>query len=339
MSGVLAVIPCLDEADHLDALLAQMLADTTIDRLVVADGGSTDGSRAIVARRAAQDGRLHLLDNPERIQSAGVNRAVAVHGSGFEWLLRIDAHCLYPDGYARKLLEAARREGASSVVVPMVTVGQGGFQDAAAAAQNSVIGTGGSAHRHLTGGRFVEHGHHALIRLELFRAVGGYCEAMPCNEDAEIDHRMIQAGGRIWLEPAGALTYFPRSTPRALWRQYFRYGVGRARNMRRHRMRPRLRQLVPLAVPAALALLPLALLHPIFALPALAWGALILTAGVVVGLKAGGGWAMLSGVAAGVMQASWGFGFLRELLLADGKDTPRHGFDADGAPVSRPATR
>ena len=333
MSGVLAVIPCLNEAAHLEALLDQVLSDQDIDRLVVADGGSTDGSRAIVERRAADCDRLRLLDNPERIQSAGINRAVARHGVGFEWLVRVDAHCRYPNSYAQNLLESARQYAASSVVVPMFTVGLNGFQHAAAAAQNSVIGTGGSPHRHLGGGRFVEHGHHALIRLDLFRAVGGYCEALACNEDAELDHRLISAGGRIWLEPACAITYFPRSTPSDLWRQYFRYGAGRARTMRRHRMRPRLRQLVPLAVPLSIGVLPLGLIHPLFVLPAFAWGSLILTAGAVVGLRAGGGWALLAGVAAGIMQAGWGTGFLRQFLSDGGSDAPRYGFHSDGSPV------
>ena len=302
--SLLAVIPCLNEEAHLPQLLAQMLGDPAIDLLVVADGGSTDRSRQIVSEYT-ETGRVVLLDNPARIQSAGVNLAGREYGAGHEWLLRID--------------------NASAVVVPMETVGRQGFQKAAAAAQNSVLGTGGSAHRHLGEGRFVEHGHHALMTTDLFRRIGGYCEAMPCNEDAELDHRQIAAGGRIWLEPAAALTYFPRSSVSALWKQYRRYGQGRARNLRRHRMTPRLRQLVPLAVPAALALLPFALIHPIFALPALAWAVLCLGFGSLVGLRAGGGFALLAGVAAMTMQLSWAVGFLIEWIGNPRSAAPRYG--------------
>ena len=322
--SVLAVIPCLNEEEHLPQLLAQMLADPAIDLLVVADGGSRDGSRAIVAEMAKTD-RVVLLENPARIQSAGVNLAVREYGAGHDWLLRIDAHCLYPDHYASRLLDAAHSHDASAVVVPMETVGRQGFQLATAAAQNSILGTGGSAHRHVGVGRFVEHGHHALMRIELFRKIGGYCEAMPCNEDAELDHRQLQAGGRIWLEPSAALTYFPRSDIASLWRQYRRYGQGRARNLRRHRMRPRLRQLVPLAVPVALAAVPLTLLHPIFALPAFAWAALCLVGGLLVGMRAGGGWALLAGVAAMTMQMAWATGFLLEWIANPRSAAPRYG--------------
>lgn len=322
--SVLAVIPCLNEAPHLAKLIKQMLDDATIDLLVVADGGSTDGSREIVASMA--DGkRLVMLDNPDRIQSAGVNRAVATFGGQHQWLLRIDAHCLYPDGYAEKLLASAQRYKASAVVVPMVTVGKAGLQLAIAAAQNSILGTGGSPHRHLVEGRFVEHGHHALMDLDLFRAVGGYCEAMPCNEDAEFDHRQQVAGGAIWLEPAAAITYFPRSDLRSLWKQYRRYGQGRARNLRRHGMRPKMRQLLPLCVPLALGLAFLGPVNPVFLIPAASWFLLCILAGVAVGIKAGGGWALAAGLAAATMQLSWALGFIAEWVTNPAGAAPRYG--------------
>ncbi|UUL82390.1 glycosyltransferase family 2 protein [Sphingomonas qomolangmaensis] len=323
--NLLVVIPCLNEAAHLGGLIAQLLCDPSIDLLVVADGGSIDGSQRIVQDLAAHDPRVRLINNSARIQSAGINRAVAQYGDGYRWLLRVDAHCHYPDGYASTLLRAADAQSASAVVVPMLTQGKCGFQLAVATAQNSVLGTGGSAHRHLGEGRLVDHGHHALLRLDLFRKIGGYCEAMPCNEDAELDHRQTLAGGRIWLEPTAAIVYFPRSRPGALWRQYYRYGVGRARNLRRHRMRPHLRQLAPLAVPAALTLLPLAAWHPIFALPVIAWLLLCLLLGAAIGTRKGGGWRMAAGIAAAIMHAAWAFGFIAEMIGNPRSIAPRYG--------------
>lgn len=323
--SVLAIIPCLNEAPNLDRLLRQMLADEVIDLLVVADGGSTDGSREIVLRHAQASTRVRLLENPDRIQSAGINLAVRQFGDGYDWILRIDAHCQYPDGFAAILLKAARAHHASAVAVPMVTRGRAGFQIAVAAAQNSLLGTGGSAHRHLGEGRFVDHGHHALIDRALFERVGGYCEAMPCNEDAEFDRRQVEAGGRIWLEPKAAITYFPRTTPAALWRQYFRYGVGRARTVRRHRMRMHLRQAVPLAVPLALAMALLAPVSWVLAVPALAWLALCLVAGVAIGARSGGGWALVAGFAAATMHLAWASGFMKEWVTRPAEAQPRYG--------------
>lgn len=314
MSQAMVIIPVLNEAAHLPGLLEQFAADPCCSRIIIADGGSTDGSQKIVERASIADARIILMLNPDRVQSAGVNRAVAQFGEGYEWLLRVDAHCRYPDGYASGLLRAAAESGADSVVVPMVTEGHGCFQKAVAAAQNSAIGTGGSPHRHVGLGKFVDHGHHALMRISSFRRAGGYCEAMSHNEDAELDHRINGIGGKIWLDPASAITYFPRSSVRALWRQYFGYGRGRAQTVRRHKMRLKLRQVLPLAVPGAIILAVLSPLHFVFALPLASWAALVLAAGVIVGLRSGLSCALASGVAAMVMHAAWGFGFIRGCL-------------------------
>jgi len=329
MKDVLIVIPCLNEEAHLAALLINLLADSGAATIVVADGRSTDNSRLIVEELAAIHPRLHLLDNPARLQSAGVNLAVRCFGEGMRWLVRVDAHCGYPPQYAASLVRAAVAQGATSVVVPMITKGEGCFQRAAAAAQNSVLGNGGSSHRRLTTGRFIDHGHHALFDLALFSAVGGYDESFSHNEDAELDLRLMAAGGRIWLEPSLALTYWPRRAPGPLFRQYKGYGSGRARTLARHGTRMKLRQAAPLAVAPALALaavglllVPLAPLALLLTLPALSWAGLCLGFGLLLGLRersacvAGAGWAAI------VMHSAWSFGFWRARLTGPPPERP-----------------
>lgn len=311
----LIVIPCLNEERHLPALLAAFARDAPGALVVVADGGSTDRSRAIVEEAAAANPGIRLLDNPKRIQSAAVNLAAQVHGAGRQWLIRMDAHSGYPQDFVGGLIDAAERTGAVSVTVPMRTRGVGCFQRAAATAQNSLLGTGGSLHRVGTVGRFVDHGHHALMRLDAFLAAGGYCEAFTHNEDAELDHRLREQGGRIWIEPSLAIDYFPRESPGALFRQYFHYGEGRARTVARHRMRLKARQLAPLLVaPAAAA----ALFAPLawwLALPLLFWALGSLGFGLLLGIRAREPCAAAAGVAAMLMHFGWSLGYWRHLLF------------------------
>lgn len=303
---VLIVVPCLNEEAHLPGLLDGLLRGARGALVVVADGGSSDRSRAIVSRLARVHANLVLLDNPQRIQSAAVNRAARRYGAGRRWLVRIDAHADYPADFVDRLCRAAGRMRATSVVVPMVTRGRACFERAAAAAQNSVLGTGGAPHRHLGQGQWVDHGHHALFDLALFMAVGGYDEGFAANEDSELDRRLLAADGRIWLEPAAAITYFPRGTIAALFRQYRHYGKGRARNLKRHPVPVRLRQMLPLAVvPAILTAgvgLALATVRgeaAILAVPALGW-------------RARSWCAAAAGVAAATMHAGWSLGFIEE---------------------------
>ncbi|KAB7648047.1 glycosyltransferase [Polymorphobacter fuscus] len=314
---VLIVVPCLDEAANLPDLLPQLAAENPAATIVVVDGGSTDGSRAIVSGLAQRLPGLRLLDNPHRIQSAGINLAVAAYGDGHDWLVRVDAHCRYPAGFVPMLLAAADRRHAASVVVPMVTRGDSCFQRAAAAAQNSIIGTGGASHRRLGDGGYVDHGHHALFALATFTAAGGYDDSFPHNEDAELDTRLTARGVRIWLEPGAALVYAPRRTPQALFRQYVNYGRGRARTVAKHRLPLKLRQTLPLLVlPAAvLAVLGTGLaffLAPAFgvlALPALAWATCCAGFGLWMGVRDRSRCAALGGLAAMIMHLGWSMGY------------------------------
>lgn len=318
-ANALIVIPCLNEEAHLPRLLDQFVAENPDALIVVADGGSSDRSRDIVAERSVTAPNLVLLDNPARIQAAGVNLAVARFGDARKWLVRVDAHCRYPPDYRARLEAAAAAHAADCVVVPMVTRGHSCFQVAVATAQNSVLGTGGSAHRRIGNGRFVDHGHHALIALERFASADGYRDDMVANEDAELDLRLTKGGARIWLEPALAIEYLPRSTPAALWRQYFRYGAGRARTLKLHRSRPKPRQVLPLLVPVAFGLLALTPVSGWFAVPVLVWLAIAIAAGVALGARDRRRCALLAGLAAAIMHLGWGLGFLRGLAQVERK--------------------
>jgi succinoglycan biosynthesis protein ExoA len=206
--------------------------------------------------------------------------------------------------------------GADSVVVTMRTEGTSCFQRAAAAAQNSLLGNGGSAHRNATEGRFVDHGHHALMRLSAYRSVGGYDEAFSHNEDAELDVRLNEAGFRIYLSGGTSITYYPRRSPFGLFRQYFRIGRGRAQNALKHRKHAKLRHLVLVVVAPIVCLAALAPIWPILIAPALAWASVCVAYGLVLGLRLRDRCAAAAGVAAIAMQAGWSFGFFAGIAAA-----------------------
>jgi succinoglycan biosynthesis protein ExoA len=315
------VVPTLNEARHIGHLLDALLveAEALDARIIVADGGSSDGTTDIVARHSLTSQRILLLHNHQRIQSAAINLAVETFGHGAEYLIRIDAHGAYPADYCRKLVAEADERKVGSIVVPMTTVGVAPFQRAVATAQNSAIGTGGSAHRTGKGQGPVDHGHHALMRVDAFVAVGGYDQSFRFNEDAELDHRLRQAGHTIWLTDRTGMTYYPRSTAAGLFRQYFGYGGGRARNILKHRMRPRLRQMVPLAILPVVLLAGLSIWHWGFLVPLAIWGLACVALGIHAAQKHYPQQEMpialspLVGLAAMIMHLAWSSGFWAHL--------------------------
>ncbi|MEM1428900.1 MAG: glycosyltransferase [Pseudomonadota bacterium] len=315
---LLVVIPTYNEAAHICGVLERLgpaLRRRDVmgarTRVVVADGGSEDGTQDVVRQHiAAPNGiDLHLMHNPARVQSAGLNAAVAAHGAGMTWLLRLDAHARYPLDYLDTLLAEAAATGAASVVVPMRATGRTALQAAIAIAQNSRLGNGGSPHRTGGAGRFVAHGHHALMRLSAFRDVGGYDEGFTHNEDAELDIRLSAAGHRIWLTGRTALDYVPRARIGPLIRQYFRFGRGRARTLMKHPRRPALRQTALIGLAPACALAAMAPVVPVFGVPALGWAAACVGGGAALAVLDRDPRALASGPIAGAMHLAWSAGF------------------------------
>ena len=316
MSRVAIIIPTLNEAKHITSVINSLSPQALrLDAMiVVVDGGSSDGTIQLVQHDATQRPGIVLLHNPERLQSAAINLAVAHFGDQLDWIIRADAHAGYPDNYCDLLLHEARRTGADSVVVRMRATGSGFMQRNIATAQNARVGNGGSQHRMGCQGRFVDHGHHALIRVQAFRAVGGYDATFSHNEDAELDHRLTAAGFRIWLTGATRIDYFPRDSLRRLAAQYARFGAGRADTAGKHPGTLHMRHLVLIGL-APVALLSVAgIVTPLLALPLGLWLTVCLLAGLATALRSRQIDMAFSGLPAAVMQMAWSFGFWSRFL-------------------------
>lgn len=320
IDDVLIVVPCLNEALHIERVLRQCL-ETELPRhhlVVVADGGSTDGTLDILNRLTDEFPSLRILHNRRKLQSAGVNLAVDTYAEGFRYLLRVDAHADYPKNYLKRLGEEMLATGAQSVVVPLISEGQTWFQKAVAMAQNSVLGTGGSPHRHEGRRIWVDHGHHALFDIAWFKMLGGYNPAFGYNEDAEFDIRLGREGGKVWLAGDVPVIYYPRRNLVALCVQYYSYGGGRAKTVQLHKTRLKPRQMAPLAIApaciAALFSLAFPSLWPL-ALPAIVWALVACAFGAYLAIRHGEPCALASGPAAMAMHLSWSVGYWRRSSL------------------------
>jgi succinoglycan biosynthesis protein ExoA len=309
---LLVVVPCLNELRNIEATIRWLLAEAA-DRptkIVIVDGGSTDGTPEILRQLAVEEPAIEVIGNPQRIQAAGVNLAVFRYAKDHEFFVRVDVHCEYPRGFISALLADARRTAADSVVVSMRAIGERRFQCAVAAAQNSVLGNGASAHRRVRSvGSWVEHGHHALMRVSAFTAVGGYDQRLSHNEDAELDVRLRRHGAQIWLSGVASVGYYPRERLWALIRQYRSYGRGRATTILEHHLIPGVRQLLLLPIAPAVALAVFSPVVPWLLLPACLWVILCIAFGLALGIRDRSVWVAGAGVPAMCMHASWSLGF------------------------------
>jgi len=246
---VTIAMPCRNEAAFIEACLLGVQAQTYPPgrvEVLVTDGGSTDGTRGILDRLAAEDPRIRVIDNPQRIQSAGLNHAIrAAKG---DVIARMDVHADYAPNYLEKCVEVLNRTGADNVGGAARCRAKSPVQRAVCAALHSRLGFGGAAFRNPQAEGYVDTLFPGTFRRAIFDKVGLFDEGAVTNEDAELNQRILAAGGRIYLSREIEVYYYPRDTLSGLARQYFRYGQGRARTLVKHRRFVHWRPAVPFLV-------------------------------------------------------------------------------------------
>ena len=129
----------------------------------------------------------------------------------------------------------------------MRAVGTTNFGRAVAAVTSSPAGVGPGRFHYAQRAADVETVYLGAWRRQTVEEVGGFDEEQLQwgAEDQELNYRVRRAGGRIRLDPSIRSWYFPRSTPRALWRQYYNYGLCKASTLKKHRTLPYWRPLAP----------------------------------------------------------------------------------------------
>ena len=246
---VSVLVPVLNEIEHIEETAARMRAqrlDGTLEFLFI-DGGSTDGTRAILDQLAAEDRRVRLLHNPERHIPAALNVGLR-HAAG-HYVARMDAHTFYPDDYLQRGVRRLEQGDVGWASGPALPFGTDRSSRRVALALSSWLGVGGASFRRDATGEFdSDTGFTGVwLRATLLR-FGGWDEASLVNEDAELAARVREAGQRIVCVPEMAARYVPRNSLTALARQYWRYGMYRARTSRLHPRSLRRSNLLPPAL-------------------------------------------------------------------------------------------
>jgi glycosyltransferase involved in cell wall biosynthesis len=252
---VTIILPIRNEAHHiarcLEAILRQDYAPDRMHVLVV-DGMSGDSTRAIVAQIAQQDARVRLLDNPERIVPTALNRGIrAARG---DIIIRVDGHAVIAPNYIRRCVDGLARTDADIVGGPIRTIGENWVARGIALAQSSPFGVGSAAFRYATVAQYVDTLAFGAHRREIFERVGMFDEELVRNQDDEFNFRLVQSGGKIWLDPEIHSDYFSRATLSGLGKQYFEYGFWKVRVIQKHGRPAAWRHLVPFFFVLALML-------------------------------------------------------------------------------------
>ena len=250
------VVPCRNEARSIAVCLDSILTSTYDAHrmeVLVADGLSDDGTRDIVSRYAARDGRIRLLDNPGRTAPTALN--LAIREAVGDVIVRMDAHAVFPPEYVTQLVAALDETQADNVGTVVVTVPADDTVMARAIAigLSHPLGVGNSQFRIGTNVRkWVDHVPFGCWHRATLERLGPFDESLVRGQDVELNARILARGGRILLLPDVKSTYYARRSLGQLGRMLYQYGYFKPLIGRRIGKVLTLRQLAPPALVLAL---------------------------------------------------------------------------------------
>ena len=304
------ILPVRNEAAHLEEAVGAILSQDFQGKLevILAIAPSHDKTEAIAQAMALSDSRIVIVLSPTGRTAAGLN--LAINASKYSIIVRVDGHSKIPTNYLTLILEILGKTGAVNVGGVMAAIGENLFERSVARAMRSSLGVG--AARFHTGGTAgsVDTVYLGAFRKEALVAIGGFDERFTRAQDWELNFRLRAAGGLIYFDPHLVVTYRPRSSVRALARQYFEYGRWRRVVSRRHEGTINYRYLAPpfTVLISAFSVLLGAIFSPIFLLPVLVYAIFILLASFAIAKSIGE--VVSLPLILLTMHISWGSGFL-----------------------------
>jgi cellulose synthase/poly-beta-1,6-N-acetylglucosamine synthase-like glycosyltransferase len=255
LPAVDVVVSTLNEEAYVRRCLESVLSqDYPPDRLrvLLVDGGSSDGTVAVGQDLAASDPRVAVISDGRRRNLPESLNIARERGSG-ELVAKIDAHGYPGRDYLRLAADAFRSDGAELGCVGgrPVQDGETRFGRAVALARTSRFGVGASEYAGTSERAMVDTVQCGVYRREVLERVGWFDPAMNFGEDEELNWRVRRAGYGILLDARMRFHYVTRPSWRATYRQYRNYGEARVRVVAAHPGFVRPHHLAPAALVAS----------------------------------------------------------------------------------------
>ena len=226
--SVSVVIPCRNEEGFIsDCLLSIINSDFDENDLeiLIVDGNSDDKTVEIVKNLAVKYPFIKLFNNPDKVVPHAMN--IGIKNANGKIIVRMDAHSIYPNNYISELVLWMEKLGADNIGgVWDTTAANSSLQATTIALSTShKFGIGDAQYRlEQTEPLEVDTVPFGCYKKEVFENIGFYDEDLVRNQDDELNARLIQNGGKIFLLPDLKITYFARATFSKMYKMFYQYG-------------------------------------------------------------------------------------------------------------------
>ena len=244
---VTIIVPIKNEVkfikNTINSILNQNITKYNI-QIIISDGMSTDGTREIVNEFQKRKECITLIDNVDQVVPSGFNKAL--NFAKGDIIIRVDGHSILNPDFVENCVNVLMSTDADCVGGPTKHISKSYVGINIAAAQTSVFGAGGASFRTgVTEGKYVNTLAFGAYKRNVFIKIGAYDEELIRNQDEELNYRLINNGGKIWIDPSIKSTYHVRNSMKNLFRQYFQYGFYKVRVIQKIKKVISWRHLIP----------------------------------------------------------------------------------------------
>jgi glycosyltransferase involved in cell wall biosynthesis len=223
------IIPTLNEEAYIQSCLDSILKsdyDKDHMEILIIDGMGSDQTKVIASTYAQKYDFIHVIDNPERIVPIAMNMGLKCAVG--EYIVRLDAHAKYPRDYFSKLITWHQRLDADNVGAVIRTEVKHCTSRSIAIKKvlSSRFGVGNSNFRvGVDTPKEVDTVPFGCYPKEVFEKYGYYDERLVRNQDIELNKRIVNNGGKIYLVPDVQCTYYARETLKDLAKNNYANGL------------------------------------------------------------------------------------------------------------------
>ena len=242
------VIPVYNEEKYIEKCILSILNqdfDKNKIEVIFIDGNSEDKTKDIILSYRKKFPFIYLLDNPKRKIQFGSN--IGIRASNGKYIIRMDAHSEYATDYISKNIEYLEKTGADNVGGPMIAKGKTPVQKVIAAAYHSKFALGGGKFHDENYEGYADTVYLGAFKRETLFALNLYDENIQCTDDDDLNYRIIENSGKIYISPKIKSVYYPRSNYKDLFKQYFNYGLWKVAVIKKHKKPARISHLVPIS--------------------------------------------------------------------------------------------
>lgn len=253
---VSVVVPLYNEEKYIEKFILSLTKQTyPIENMewLFVDGRSTDKTASII-EQYAEKYPIVLLTNEKRKTPYALN--MAIERSKGDYIVRLDAHAEYYPDYIEKCVHYLDTTDADNVGGVAETSANGFVGGAISKMLSTKFGVGGSDFRVGNGNRYVDTVPFGAFRREVFDRVGLFNTKLLRSEDNDMNSRIRESGGKIWLADDIRFKYFCRDTVSGILKMGMQNGNALFRTLKENPKAMSLRHFIPFFFLLSLILLP-----------------------------------------------------------------------------------